>query len=166
MHTFAIISVLCLLATVSALVPSVKNVVQTRKIENFAELQSMKFSTNRMPLSLRSESPVTPASDSSVFKLENLPLIGLFFGILAFCFQLSVLYPWHLELHSNFEVLEVSRTALLSNCDYSSNVNFFGNCHLVDRGRFQRRRGEECGDTIERIDRRGQGSPQNDEVIK
>ena len=116
MQSFAIVAALCLLATVSALVPSVKNVVQTRKIENFAELQSMRFSSNRMPTSLRSESPVTPASDSSVFKLENLPLIGLFFGILAFCFQLSVLYPWHLELHSNFDVLEVSHTALSLLC--------------------------------------------------
>ena len=51
-----------------------------------------------------------PGSDGkydAIFKRENIPLIGIAVGIIAFSFQLSVLYPWHVELHSSFNTLEV-----------------------------------------------------------
>ena len=52
-----------------------------------------------------------PGSDreyDAIFKRENIPLIGIAVGIIAFSFQLSVLYPWHVELHSSFNTLEVA----------------------------------------------------------
>ena len=44
----------------------------------------------------------------SLFRLENLPLVGITVGTIAFSFQLSVLYPWHIELHKDFTALEVN----------------------------------------------------------
>ena len=44
---------------------------------------------------------------AAIFKKENIPLIGIAVGMIAFSFQLSVLYPWHVELHGSFSTLEV-----------------------------------------------------------
>lgn len=60
-----------------------------------------------------SKVPQTSApEDNGIFRQENLPLIGITVGIIAFSFQLSVLFPWHLELHKDFTILEVNRTTL------------------------------------------------------
>ena len=63
----------------------------------------------------------SPSSDSdlkgsSIFRKENIPIIGIAVGIIAFSFQLSVLYPWHIELHDSFSTLEVCVEMLPFRC--------------------------------------------------
>ena len=38
---------------------------------------------------------------------QNIPIIGIAIGIMAFSFQIGVLYPWHHELSVQFDSLEV-----------------------------------------------------------
>jgi len=59
--------------------------------------------------SLDSESQKRPQSRSE--RLATwIPRISLFIGLCAFCFQVFVLYPWHIELSNEFAKL----TALLA----------------------------------------------------
>lgn len=41
-------------------------------------------------------------------KTSFLPLVSVCLGIFALCFQVFVLYPWHLQLSSQFASLESS----------------------------------------------------------
>lgn len=45
----------------------------------------------------------------NVWARENVPFYGALVGVTALCFQISVLYPWHHELSTQFTEIQVNR---------------------------------------------------------
>lgn len=82
------------------------------KSQRSSESATMKYRMRFLSLANTPETSATNWISKNLFRLENLPLIGITVGIIAFSFQLSVLYPWHIELHKDFTALEVKRRIL------------------------------------------------------
>lgn len=102
----------CILIQFSANAFSVRPVTsRIMKSSRSLESATLKY---RMGSVASSKVPQQSSSsdENAIFRQENLPLIGITIGIIAFSFQLSVLFPWHLELHRDFTILEVIRTIL------------------------------------------------------
>lgn len=94
----------------------------------------------------------SPSSDSdlkgsSIFRKENIPIIGIAVGIIAFSFQLSVLYPWHIELHDSFSTLEVCVEMLPFRCWLRRFLcwKIFYHFYIADASRKQFSRGIQNG---------------------
>ena len=50
--------------------------------------------------------PLVPASVSTQRVCPLLPFVPIVIGTIALCFQIFVLYPWHIELSSQFADLQ------------------------------------------------------------
>jgi hypothetical protein len=86
-------------------------VASTRtKSQSSSESVTLKYRMRSLSVANTPEKSATNSMSSKLFRLENLPLVGITVGIIAFSFQLSVLYPWHIELHRDFTALEVTHT--------------------------------------------------------
>jgi hypothetical protein len=54
------------------------------------------------PLDPESQQKQRPQSRSERLAIW-IPRVSLFIGLCAFCFQVFVLYPWHIELSNEFD---------------------------------------------------------------
>jgi hypothetical protein len=95
----------------SATAYHIRPVSSTRtKSQSSSESATLKYRMRSLSVANTPEKSTTNSMSSKLFRLENLPLVGITVGIIAFSFQLSVLYPWHIELHRDFTALEVTHT--------------------------------------------------------
>jgi hypothetical protein len=98
----------------SAVAYHIRPLASTRTIsQSSSESATLKYRMRSLSVANTPEKSSTKSVSSKLFRVENLPLIGITVGIIAFSFQLSVLYPWHIELHRDFTALEVIQTTLL-----------------------------------------------------
>lgn len=87
-----------------------QRIVSKSSTSTVSSFQSASSYNNRriFPLQI-SNNPEIENSKKSLFRLENLPFVVVVVSVMAFTFQYTTLYPWHIALHDYFEALEVGR---------------------------------------------------------
>jgi hypothetical protein len=58
-------------------------------------------------LSKRNYTSDANVANRNKFYFVLVPKLGVIIGLSALCFQIGVLYPWHIELSQEFAALEV-----------------------------------------------------------
>jgi hypothetical protein len=71
-----------------------------RRVPNLRATLAKRASTNQA-------STKPPQAEQSYFKREHIPAFGICVGIVALTVQVFLLYPWHYELSSQFNELQV-----------------------------------------------------------